>query len=246
MDRERPVIAFEPPIPDPVRIAYETGLHRIMRWEGIILKPDMPESDLEHVGEMFAMHDQNQLDRPEILYGMNDGDIRSMIYLHDAGEIVVGDLARDREYYSEVVTLWKRKESLGFHMLLRHIPDKDVRDYARNIYRRYHEKALIDRETHYVDLLDKLQALRFGRSHVFPGKRLKSVASQQQQFSNVFSLIMPPAMRLAVVSTPLVQEAVQSYIREELSQSGATGYRDEIVNFYQNEVTQAFSLLAGA
>jgi len=234
---------YSPPIPQEQQVQFEDALSKVIRWKNGLYVPDIEENDKQHVEGEFDIHEENTWKYPTLVGELNDYDVKTMFYGHDGGEPVTGDLASDRADIAEVRRKWKRREELSFHLIVaKQIEDPDAKAYIRGIYRRCIKRAPGDKEAHYADLVDKLQGIRFGRTYVFPGNRLKTIASQQQKFNHCFNIASHPAKKLMESVTPNAAMEVRDFVISEFQALGRTGYRKAIVGDYINQLSQTLTL----
>ena len=164
MERE---FGYKPPIPDKLRAQYETALHEILRWKNGNWTDNIYETDMDHVLRMFFILSDINKSCPTLSSEVSMEDVRHMIYIHDAGEIIVGDLTHNRDDYGALYPRWKSREHAAVRLITRKIEDKEVMLKARSLYTRYAAKKPDDKEALLTDFIDKLQGLRFGFENVF-------------------------------------------------------------------------------
>lgn len=140
---------------------YERGLHSIIRQEtmrskGFPLSPDKTESDLEHTyaGLVMAMDYLSQY--PILGNYINFEEVQTMYIMHDAGEIIVGDVSPvDRTLKEEQR---KRLEPyLAKRRIFSQIPDPFQRDTAIAYFNRYQRNDPNDLEVQMTRFIDKAQ-----------------------------------------------------------------------------------------
>lgn len=227
-----------PPIPDELRVKYEEGLSQTMRWENGLLLPDIPESDLEHVGGMFEIRDEMAKRFIHIPNEVNFTTVGHMIYIHDGGEILTSDLSHSHPEYDILKPRLKRREIAAFRFMSRSIEDEPTRILARELYRRAHEKAPNDKETQLADFIDKLQAVRFGLQHVFHGSTLKNSHKRTIQLNHATTVLLKPAEAFVEsLRSPHSKEEALRFIKGELEDFVRKGYRSSEISPYLQRVS---------
>lgn len=192
---------YKPPIPKDLQRQYETALHGVLRWKNGNWADNIYETDMDHVLRMFYILSDINKNCPTLSSEVNMEDVQHMIYLHDGGEILVGDLTHGRDDYDVVYPKWKKREHAAFRLITRKVEDQEVRLKARRLYTRYTAKRPDDKEALLTDFVDKLQGLRFGFENVFNGREMKR-GSREMQFNHAVALIIPPIKPLLQLLTP--------------------------------------------
>lgn len=230
---------YSPPISPDLRNQYESALANEFRWKNGLQFSDSEESDLDHVDSMFRIHDEVSYRYPLIFSEVEGEDIFHMIYIHDAGEILAHDLSHSVPNYDAIRTPWKRRERAAFRLLTRdHINDIELRAYLRSLYKRYEERRPDDKQAHYVQLIDKLQATRFGAENVFSARKLTTQAGRLSQVNHIYGLIIKPAQGLFPLLSEGAQDELLKFMDVELLTLRSNGYRASEVDPYRNLVNQ--------
>lgn len=159
---------YTPPIPGELNQKYRTALSEVPRWQGGPLLSILPESNLEHVDESLVIAQEIQSSYPHLAIEIDFETVTHMIYLHDAGEIITGDLCLSRPDYTTIKDSHKRKEKAALRYLVSTIDNPDTKELVERLARRYHRNQQDDRESLMSRLIDKVQALRFGLINVYP------------------------------------------------------------------------------
>jgi 5'-deoxynucleotidase YfbR-like HD superfamily hydrolase len=163
-------------IPADLKKGYEEHMDATPRWmNGAVRESRVLESDLDHTYGLLQIIDYIRKEFPVLCSEINMDKTEETAYVHDAGEIGVGDLALSNPNYNQIQAHWKHLEKAVFRKLTRdHISDPILRQKARYAYDRYvnYEKYKEhDMEDYKVGLLvhliDKVQAARFGERYVF-------------------------------------------------------------------------------
>lgn len=235
---------YAPPISPDLRNQYESALANEFRWKNGFLFSDREESDLDHVDAMLRIHDEVSYKYPLIFSEVDGEDVSHMIYIHDAGEILAHDLSHSVPNYDAIRTQWKRRERAAFRLLTRdHIDDIELRAYVRGLYKRYEEKNPDDKQAHYVQFIDKLQALRFGAVNVFPARKLRMQAERLSQVNHIYGLIIKPSQSLFPLLSEGAQDELLKFTDIELLTLRENGYRASEVDPYRNLVNQELARL---
>lgn len=218
-------------LPKPLRREYERALRGVPRWKNGIFLPDVPETDMDHVNGMLNIFNEIEKSCPLLTQSVRRDTVRNMIYIHDAGEIINGDLAHLDPDYNKKHDKHKRKEHLGFRLiLLGRITDAQLRTKIGNLYQRVIAKKDTDKETLLTDLIDKAQGNRFGFEHVFPGSKLaKDKPIRQMQMNHAIEIISKPANCLIKIfrENPLVQIEILKFCQREIEFYAKSGYKKE-------------------
>lgn len=149
-------------LPLPYIITYEQRMHQIKRLQNAPHLPVMPgyiETDLDHTCEMLDMLYELRSRAPR-LFGAVDFKVTAyMIAMHDAGEIIVGDVPA-RGPLRENEDGKRRKElepKAALNRILGQIPDEAVRIWMQHLYHRFATQDPYDREALLTRFLDKAQ-----------------------------------------------------------------------------------------
>ena len=234
--------SYYPPIPDKIKIEYENNLRKIMRWESGLLTPSIPESDLEHVRDMLIFLEDIKQNCIHIPAEVNFTTTSHMIYIHDAGEILAGDLAHTHPNYSNLKPQVKKKEKAAFRLLTRAIENEATKNLARELYKRCENKSPNDKEAQLTDFIDKAQGVRFGVKYVYPGTDIKNPQRRAIQLNQAASVLLKPAEALVwALESPYSKKEAIELIKKELEIFTSFGYRIKEVQPYLNRVS-SFSL----
>jgi 5'-deoxynucleotidase YfbR-like HD superfamily hydrolase len=224
---------YRPPISQDLRKKYESLLSQTMRWENGLLDSNTPESDLEHVAGMLEVLEEMKQRFVHIPNEVNFTTVAHMIYLHDAGEILAGDLNHSHPEYHDLKPKVKKRERAAFRLLSRSIEDKPTRDLARQLYERINRKDSDDKEAHLADFIDKDQAVRFGLNNIFPAEALENENKRSIQLNYTIALLLNPgeAFVRSLTSDHSKNEAIK-FIKEEIENFKHKGYKELEVNPY--------------
>lgn len=218
-------------LPEPLRRDYERALRGALRWEKGIFLPDVPETDMDHVNGMLNIFSEIEKSCPLLAKSVRRNTVRNMIYIHDAGEIINGDLTHLDPDYNKKRNNHKRKEHLGFRLiLLGRITDSQLRTKIGNLYQRAIAKKDTDGEALLTDLIDKAQGSRFGFEHVFPGSKIKKNEPRRQMLMNhAVEIIAKPAGLLIKLfrKNPSVQKEILQFCQGEIKFYTKFGYQKE-------------------
>ena len=224
---------YKPPIPEELQRQYETALHGVLRWKNGNWADSVYETDWDHVtGMFFVLQDINKI-CPTLSSDVNVPTIKHMIYLHDAGEILVGDLTHNRDDYYDLYDRWKTREHAAFRILTKEIKDENIKNQSRQLYKRYVTQNPTDKEALLTRLIDTDQGLRFGFANVFNGRGMK-ISSRQMQFNRSVELIRSPSIPLLQVVSPETQIGLKSFLRDELERFFQYGYRRQAAPYIKN------------
>lgn len=187
---------------------------------------------MDHVNGMLNIFNEIEKSCPLLTQSVRRDTVRNMIYIHDAGEIINGDLAHLDPDYNKKHDKHKRKEHLGFRLiLLGRITDAQLRTKIGNLYQRVIAKKDTDAEALLTDLIDKAQGSRFGFEHVFPpGSELKKNEPRRQMLMNhAVEIIAKPASLLIKLfrKNPSVQKEILQFCQEEIKFYAKFGYQKE-------------------
>ena len=213
-----------PQIPKEIDAEYKRALSGIPRWVGGLVESKKSESNLEHVESLYALVDEVRGEYPILDAGLDWDAVDDMIYLHDAGEIISGDLVRSRPDYDEVKYRWKRGERAAFRYLTRrYIHDPTLKQQARDTYERYTAYGNDDVEALFVHLLDKVQAVRFGLKYVY-NKSISPEDPSRTQATMSANLILEFAEALLAAVSGDTKNEISSFVHSELERYVECGY----------------------
>lgn len=224
---------YKPPIPKDLQRQYETALHGVLRWQGGNWADNIYETDMDHVAGMFIVLDDLNNHCPTLRSDIDIKTVQHMIYLHDGGEILVGDLTHGRDDYDVVYPKWKKREHAAFRLLTMQITDERIKQDTRQLYARYTMKKDNDKEALLTDFIDKTQGSRFGLRNVFHGRGMKP-SNRQMQFNHVTQLVTKPIIPLLKMVSQPTQESLKNFLKEELERISQYGYRREAAPYIRN------------
>ncbi len=229
---------YRPPIPEELKQEYEGQLSQVQRWKDGSISSDREESDLQHVNGMLLILEEMQERFPHMFNEINATTVAHMIYIHDAGEILAGDLSHLNPNYDSLRGPVKRRERLSFRLAIaKRIKNQPLRELTMNLYSRYVEKGKNDKEVQLTDLIDKIQASRFGLSHVFNGDDL-TPAKRRTQLAHSFSVIVKPTEALIqALQSPYAKEEIRQFAKWELENFHTFGYRPAEIKPYFNKLS---------
>ncbi len=220
---------YEPPVTPEIKQAYENQMAGVFRWKEAKFSSVKPETNKDHMDASKLLHKRNKVKYPNLTSGLSDHTVFGMIYVHDGGELISGDLEHDRVDYNELYKKWKRKEHLGGIILIsKYIEDPEEREKVKELYNRATKKSLDDPEALYHDVLDKTQAIQFGGKYVFPGSRL-NLEEQKEKLEFCTDLLLKSAVHLQKLLSEKGKAELKEMILSDLAVLGATEYSDELV-----------------
>ncbi len=229
--------AYNPPIPDNLRIEYEKQLGKIIRWKGGILPSSREENDLEHTREMLIILENIEDNCTNIASEVDFTAVYPMAYIHDAGEIYAGDLALTHPNHHSLKPQVKRRERAGFRLLTKSLEDEYTRNLARELYRKLEQKAPTDKESQLVDFVDKVQAVRFGIDHVYPGNRMVNAQDRVAHLDLTANVLLKPAEGLfRALKYPHSKKEALGLIQKELERFTTKGYSIKEMQPHLNKV----------
>jgi 5'-deoxynucleotidase YfbR-like HD superfamily hydrolase len=158
---------------------YQGCLGKVIRWrtENGLLST-YPESDLEHVDDMINIISEIEHRFPNLANAVNLEITREIIYFHDGGEILAGDVLAgiNNRLTDEQIKRDREQRAVNALTSKRYIKDEELGQSIRDIYARYDNcrpeggAELNDREALLTHLIDKVQAVRFGIANVVKQK----------------------------------------------------------------------------
>lgn len=229
--------AYNPPIPNNLRIKYEKHLAGIIRWESGTLS-SIEENDLEHTKDMLIILEDIERDCTNIASEVDFTTVYPMAYIHDAGEICAGDLAHAHPNYDNLKPQVKRRERAGFKLLTRSLSDEGTRNLVRQLYKRLEQKSPADKEAQLVDFVDKAQAVRFGIDYVCPGNRIVNVQDRTALLNRIVNVLLKPGEALVrALESPYAKKEALELIRKELERFTTKGYSTQEMQPYLNRVS---------
>lgn len=162
---------YTPPISPELNARYRDALAKVLRWQGGTLLAATEETNLGHVDSCLHISSKIEGENPYLAQDIDFAIVNDMIYLHDAGEIITEDLCLSRPDYDAVKNGHKRREKAAMRYLTRHIDDPQTRRIVDQLARRYNQNSQTDPEALMTRLIDKIQALDFGLTHVYPSPK---------------------------------------------------------------------------
>lgn len=230
--------AYNPPIPDNLRIKYEKYLAGIIRWKRGTLSSNREENDLEHTRDMLIILEDIECDCTSIASEVDFTAVYPMAYIHDAGEIYAGDLAHTHPDYDNLKPQVKRRERAGFRLLTRSLEDEATRNLARELYRRLQQKSATDKEAQLVDFVDKAQAVKFGINYVYHGNGIVNVQDRALHINRTANVLLKPAgILVRALESPYAKKEALELIKKELERFTTKGYSIEEMQPYLNRVS---------
>lgn len=173
----------------------------VMRWSAVdkkdktegrnrkverILLSIVPESNLEHTDDMIDITYEMEDRCPNLTKAVNMDLVRPIIYFHDGGERLAGDVLAVQNDCKDTKEIKRDREQRAVNALTsyRYIKDQEKGQAIRDIYARYDNcrpeegLGLDDKEALLTHLIDKVQAVRFGINNV--------VRQQPDQTNNLY------------------------------------------------------------
>ena len=224
---------YKPPIPEDLQRQYEATLDGVLRWKNGNWADNVYETDMDHVAGMFVILEDLNRVCPTLPTDFNLETVQHMIYIHDGGEILVGDLTRNREDYHTVYDRWKNREHAAFRLLTTQITDEKIKQTARQLYTKCTSKKHDDKEALLTDFIDKLQGSRFGFRNVFNGRGMNK-RTREMHFNRSVELMIPPIKPLLQLVTPPMQVGLLTFFGAELERFSRFGYRREAAPYIRN------------
>lgn len=220
---------YKPPIPQDIQSRYEAALHGVLRWQNGPWADNVYETNMDHVARMFLILSDIKKDCLNLSSEIDIPTVEHMVYIHDAGEILVGDLTHDRDDYESLRNRWKKREHAAFILLTQQIQNLDVKLKTRELYRRCVTKGEDDKEAQLTDLVDKLQGARFGFERVFNGKNMTD-EQRQIRMSLTVELLSKPTTTLLKLVSKETQNNLKCFLRSEFERFARCGYHKEIAS----------------
>lgn len=220
---------YAPLIPASLHNQYVARLASVERWIGSDFCPDTTETDYDHLLGMFKISHELR-GRPILASSVNFEEVDHMIYVHDGGEILVGDLAIGRPDYFQIHDKFKRRERAAVRYLLNRIPDPNAKQLLRTYSRRYEEASQDDNEALMTHLIDKLQAGRFGLDHVFSGSVLGEEVGGpiiDRNYNKIVNYFNSLRNNLPLEAT----SDLSLFMKDELEQVSANGYPGKALEY---------------
>lgn len=206
-----------PGVPPRLDYRYCRGMDAVYRWEGSLTPSTMRESNVDHMRGMLQLLDEVIEKHPAITADMDIQAVRKMIYLHDMGELITGDLVLSRPDYEQVKTDWKKREEKGAHRLINKYLKKrypKLAGEAVHYYNRYTHYDRNDKEAIFTHLLDKVQAVRFGLRYVYSSEHAwgRSERHASQGLDKFFLF----ANSLRAIMSPKERKGLSTFVQEEI------------------------------
>lgn len=217
---------YKPPISEDLQRKYESALHGVLRWKNGNWADYIYETDLDHVAGMFFILSEIKQSCLDLSSDIDIATVEHMIYIHDAGEVIVGDLTYGRDDYTRIHDKWKNKERAAFRLLTQQIEDEELKRESRRLYQRYILKRKDDKEALLTDFIDKDQGARFGFRNVFHGRGM-NMETRQIHFNRSVKLITSPIRPLLQLVSQDTQTGLKNFLAGELERFSQYDYRLE-------------------
>ncbi|MEK7517213.1 MAG: hypothetical protein AAB583_01585 [Patescibacteria group bacterium] len=224
---------YQPPLPEKQQRGYESASHKVLRWQNGNWPDNIYETDWDHVVGMFFVLSDIKRACPTLSSDVDIETAEHMIYLHDAGEILVGDLTHNRDDYYDLYNRWKSRERAAFRLLTKAIEDEGIKKQARELYKRYVVQDSSDKEALLTRLIDMDQGSRFGFRNVFHGKGMRR-AEREMQFNHTMELLAKPTKPLLKLVSPSTQEGLKNFLKDDLGRFSQHGYTREAAYYIRN------------
>lgn len=229
---------YRPPIPEETRIKYEKHLASILRWQDGIFTTTQEETDLDHTRDMQRILEDIEKRFIHLPTEINFTTVSHMIYIHDAGEILAGDLTHSHPNYTDLKPKVKRRERAAFRLLSRSLEDNAIKTLTRDLYKRVHEKSPDDKESQLTDYIDKVQAVRFGLVNVFPSSSLRNLQRRRIQLNHTMATLFKPADGLVgSLESPYSRMEAIELINEDLGNFLVQGFKKHEIQPYSDVVS---------
>lgn len=205
-----------PGVPTELDYRFCRGMNIVYRWKGSLTPSIMTESNLDHMRGMLELLDEVIEKYPAITSNMDIGAVRKMIYVHDMGELITGDLVLSRPDYEQVKTDWKKREEKGTHRLI----NKYLKKYPPlagevvHYYNRYTHYDRNDKEAIFTHLLDKVQPVRFGLKYVYSSEH--SWGRSERHASQGLDKFFLFANSLRAIMSSKERKGLSSFVQEEI------------------------------
>lgn len=222
-------------IPRSILECYEEKMKQVKRWgdkeTGALIKE---ENDYDHVLGMFELGNNIFNTCPSLEKVVHFSDVMGMIILHDAGEMVVGDLPKGVNISAEERMMIKNREAKALKSLIRQLPQTQRR-YARHLHNRYEnrDKSKTDIDAHFVKFIDAWQAVQFYITHRSKDGFNPFLMTKRQKEHARKSLIwaIEPFQRLIEALPEKSEkqeerEEITQFIQKELNNMITKGYRE--------------------
>jgi hypothetical protein len=153
---------------DELHQRFGRGLLKIIRWgekaSGLLDK----DTDLHHVEGCLDIADEIENKYPVFSRAIDMTAVRTMIYMHEAGELIAGDLSLSDPDYTNKFATWRIEEEKGFDRLIeKYIQDPVMKETVRKLHLRYENRDTNDPDVMLAHLIDMIQGTRFGLKAVF-------------------------------------------------------------------------------
>lgn len=173
-------LTYTPDDIDPlINLLYRVALGNVERW--IVNKKQssrLRESNLGHVNRMLNLVDEIVKDFPILAEPLDIKALKEIIYIHDAGEILIGDDAlANKNHEANRPRRWHRENAAVRLLTREYISYPSLKQRLRDTYARYEncrperKIELDDREALFAHFIDKVQGSRFGLEHVFKDEK---------------------------------------------------------------------------
>lgn len=228
---------YKPPIPESLQSEYETALSKVVRWKTGDWEDSNRETDMDHIAGMFIVLEDLNGHCPTLYSNIDLEVVKHMMYVHDAGEIAVDDLAYDIDNYDVLRPEHKRKEYiLARWMIKTHVEDRQIRSKALRLYERYIAQRNDDKEALLAEFIDKLQGARFGFKNKFNARAtgMKAVDRKIRFDRTVQKFLVLPLKPLLKCVSPETQDSLKTFLKGELESFSTFGYQKEATPHIEN------------
>lgn len=227
---------YNPPISRELRQKHEQALANEFRWLNGMQASEKPESDLEHIDDMFEKNHTVSTKYPNLHSQVSSDDLPHMIYIHDTGELIAHDLSHSVPDYELLKPKIKRQEAAAFRYLTReYISDIELRAYARLLHKRFELANPNDKTALWAKILDWAQATDFGSKYVFPARKLRTRAERQQEVNHIYGLQTAHSTNLIRLIDGNAQDELIEFLDEHFMMLRENGYRQDEVDPYRKQ-----------
>ncbi len=229
------------------RRAYERSMRHILRWQDEPIKhlvEGLHEYDMDHIFALGSIAQDIATYNPHLSAEINFPAMQRMIIVHDAAEIITGDVPAVGVYRdSREGRRKKRAESLITRLMVNKYVRKEQRQAVLEAYYRYEnvkhvlqsDQPVTDKEALLTNFIDKVHSIsRTGVEYVYNSKRHGQLITPElrQRHMGALDKMMSYVPPLLGLLSPEAAVEFRGVVRGELMRLVENGFATEIEASY--------------
>ncbi len=224
---------------------FESVFATVQRFESdphiLAQKGDFRESDLDHEIGMLNIVTDVEHTYPYLSRELDLTVVRFFVVEHDIGEIITKDYPAVGIYRNTPeAQRAKRLEEYCAIMILRNIPDSELRAHAIQLFKRYEKQECA--ESRFVKLIDSIQGNQTVIRHILNYKDQgmdKPEPWMDMHVKQSLQKTVDRALNLRSMLSHRAQEDLDTLLKENIQEYSAKGYTDraiEAISVYERDI----------